>query len=82
MADLDQPRVFFDIEVGGEPAGRIAMTLFADVVPRTAENFRCAAAAAPWRLKRGDAASLGASGAPGRSRLPRPLLIARQQPHP
>jgi len=34
------PRVFFEIEVGGEPAGRIVMQLRADVVPKTAENFR------------------------------------------
>merc|ERR1712226_434846 len=30
-----------DMTIGGEPAGRIEMTLRADVVPRTAENFRC-----------------------------------------
>uniref|UniRef100_A0A7R9WUQ8 Peptidyl-prolyl cis-trans isomerase n=1 Tax=Craspedostauros australis TaxID=1486917 RepID=A0A7R9WUQ8_9STRA len=35
------PIVFFDIEIGGQPKGRIEMTLRADVVPRTAENFRC-----------------------------------------
>jgi hypothetical protein len=35
------PRVFFDIEIGGETAGRITMELFASVVPKTAENFRC-----------------------------------------
>ncbi|TLP69847.1 peptidylprolyl isomerase, partial [Nesterenkonia sphaerica] len=34
------PRVFFDMTVGGAPAGRIVMDLYADVVPRTAENFR------------------------------------------
>ena len=34
------PRVFFEMSVGGAPAGRIVMELFADVVPRTAENFR------------------------------------------
>jgi cyclophilin family peptidyl-prolyl cis-trans isomerase len=37
---MDNPRVFFDIELDGEPAGRVAITLFADTVPRTAENFR------------------------------------------
>lgn len=35
------PVVFFDITIGGQPAGRIEMTLRADVVPITAENFRC-----------------------------------------
>jgi len=34
------PLVFFDITVGGEPLGRIKFELFADVVPKTAENFR------------------------------------------
>lgn len=32
--------VYFEIEIGGRPAGRIEMELFADVVPKTAENFR------------------------------------------
>ncbi|GMH94070.1 hypothetical protein TL16_g12799, partial [Triparma laevis f. inornata] len=34
------PIVFFDITIGGAAAGRIEMTLRADVVPKTAENFR------------------------------------------
>ncbi|KAE9368605.1 putative U-snRNP-associated cyclophilin [Stipitochalara longipes BDJ] len=34
------PLVFFDITLGGEPLGRIKFELFADVVPKTAENFR------------------------------------------
>jgi cyclophilin family peptidyl-prolyl cis-trans isomerase len=34
------PKVFFDVTIGGKDAGRIVMELFADVVPRTAENFR------------------------------------------
>ncbi|TSV81522.1 Peptidyl-prolyl cis-trans isomerase D [Bagarius yarrelli] len=34
------PRTFFDVEIGGEKAGRIVFELFADVVPKTAENFR------------------------------------------
>lgn len=34
------PKVFFDILIGGESAGRITMVLRADVVPLTAENFR------------------------------------------
>ncbi len=40
MAAQPNPVVFFDITLGGEPLGRIKMELFADVVPRTAENFR------------------------------------------
>lgn len=34
------PVVFFDISIGGIEMGRMKMELFADVVPRTAENFR------------------------------------------
>jgi peptidylprolyl isomerase len=37
----DNPKVFFDITIGGEAKGRIVMELFADTVPKTAENFRC-----------------------------------------
>lgn len=33
-------KVFFDVEIGSKPAGRIVMGLFGDVVPRTADNFR------------------------------------------
>lgn len=34
------PIVFFDTTLGGEPLGRIKMELFANVTPKTAENFR------------------------------------------
>jgi peptidyl-prolyl isomerase H (cyclophilin H) len=34
------PVVFFDISIGGMEVGRIKMELFADICPRTAENFR------------------------------------------
>ena len=34
------PVCFFDITIGGTPAGRIEMVLRADIVPKTAENFR------------------------------------------
>eukprot|EP00937_MAST-01D_sp_MAST-1D-sp2_P005486 g5486.t1 len=34
------PKCFFDMTIGGEAAGRIEFELFADVVPKTAENFR------------------------------------------
>jgi peptidyl-prolyl isomerase F (cyclophilin D) len=37
---MSKPRVFFDMEADGVPLGRIVMELDADVVPRTAENFR------------------------------------------
>eukprot|EP01127_Copromyxa_protea_P010796 TRINITY_DN266_c0_g1_i1.p1 TRINITY_DN266_c0_g1~~TRINITY_DN266_c0_g1_i1.p1 ORF type:complete len:326 (+),score=86.30 TRINITY_DN266_c0_g1_i1:19-996(+) len=36
----DNPRVFFDITIGKQPAGRVVFELFKDVAPKTAENFR------------------------------------------
>merc|ERR1712160_169990 len=39
-AGVTNPRVFFDMTVGGNDAGRIEIELRADVAPRTAENFR------------------------------------------
>lgn len=38
---MPNPKVFFDMSIGGASAGRIIMELSADVVPKTAENFRC-----------------------------------------
>lgn len=37
---VPNPTVFFDITIDGKPSGRIVMVLRADVVPKTAENFR------------------------------------------
>ncbi|KAK7805424.1 hypothetical protein U0070_023835 [Myodes glareolus] len=34
------PTVFFDIAADGKPLGRVSFELFADKVPKTAENFR------------------------------------------
>ncbi len=34
------PRVAIDVTIGGKPAGTITAELFADVVPKTADNFR------------------------------------------
>jgi len=33
-------RVFFDVEVGGLPMGRVVFELFSDICPITCENFR------------------------------------------
>jgi len=40
MSAPSNPRVFFDVSLGGSRLGRILLELFADVVPKTAENFR------------------------------------------
>ncbi|XP_072333851.1 peptidyl-prolyl cis-trans isomerase H isoform X2 [Scyliorhinus torazame] len=44
MAGLPQnpnnPVVFFDITIGGQDVGRLKIELFADTVPRAAENIR------------------------------------------
>lgn len=40
MSQQTNPKCFFDINIDGEPAGRITFELRADVVPKTAENFR------------------------------------------
>lgn len=40
QAQKRNPQVYFDIRIGSSDAGRIVMLLRADVVPRTAENFR------------------------------------------
>jgi len=39
-ADAKNPRCFLDISIGDRPAGRIVIELRADMVPKTAENFR------------------------------------------
>ncbi|XP_067950906.1 peptidyl-prolyl cis-trans isomerase H-like [Watersipora subatra] len=36
----DNPIVFFDVSIGSTEVGRVKFELFADVVPKTAENFR------------------------------------------
>mmetsp|Transcript_51473 Transcript_51473/g.85303 ORF Transcript_51473/g.85303 Transcript_51473/m.85303 type:complete len:195 (+) Transcript_51473:44-628(+) len=37
---VQNPRVFFDVEIAGKDAGRVIFELRPDVVPKTAENFR------------------------------------------
>lgn len=36
----DNPHVFFDIKHGDEDLGRVVMQLYADITPKTAENFK------------------------------------------
>merc|ERR1719203_707617 len=38
---MANPKVFFEMEIGGRSAGRIEFELYAETVPKTAENFRC-----------------------------------------
>ncbi|KAL4151687.1 hypothetical protein PRNP1_008629 [Phytophthora ramorum] len=38
--DPNNPKVFFDIKIGEEDAGRVVMQLYKDICPKTAENFR------------------------------------------
>ena len=35
------PRVFMDVSIGGAEPRRIEFKLYANVTPKTAENFRC-----------------------------------------
>lgn len=37
---MANPRVYFDLNIGSAPAGRVVMELYADTTPITAENFR------------------------------------------
>ncbi|PON70715.1 Cyclophilin-type peptidyl-prolyl cis-trans isomerase [Parasponia andersonii] len=37
---MANPKVYFDMAIGGSSAGRIVMELYADTTPRTPENFR------------------------------------------
>eukprot|EP01117_Protostelium_nocturnum_P016580 TRINITY_DN6591_c0_g1_i1.p1 TRINITY_DN6591_c0_g1~~TRINITY_DN6591_c0_g1_i1.p1 ORF type:complete len:198 (+),score=66.78 TRINITY_DN6591_c0_g1_i1:68-595(+) len=39
-SDPNNPIVFFDVSMGGHVIGRIKMELFANITPKTAENFR------------------------------------------
>jgi|EP01033_Poteriospumella_lacustris_P002230 peptidylprolyl isomerase len=36
----NNPKVFFDVTIGGRYVGRLVMLLYADTVPKTAENFK------------------------------------------
>nr|GLL30083.1 dihydroceramide fatty acyl 2-hydroxylase FAH1-like [Ipomoea trifida] len=36
---MGNPRVFFNITIGGQPTDRVLLELFADTTPQTAENF-------------------------------------------
>lgn len=40
MKKIDNPLVYLDVSINGGPGERIVIELFANVVPKTAENFR------------------------------------------
>ncbi|KAK3193673.1 hypothetical protein Dsin_024983 [Dipteronia sinensis] len=40
MSKIKNPLVFLDVSIDGDPVEKIVIELFADVVPKTAENFR------------------------------------------
>lgn len=40
FSTMSNPKVFFDMSADGTALGRVVMELRADVVPKTAENFR------------------------------------------
>ncbi|HAA12138.1 MAG TPA: peptidylprolyl isomerase [Cytophagales bacterium] len=40
IKNADNPQVFFEIAIDGVRSGKITFELFADVTPKTAENFR------------------------------------------
>lgn len=44
IGDEEEPpariRCFFDINLGGLPAGRVVFELYPDITPKSAENFR------------------------------------------
>lgn len=39
-AQKERPLTYFDITIDGKPRGRIVFSLYSDLVPKTAENFR------------------------------------------
>ena len=57
-------RVFFDVTIGDEPAGRIVIGLYGDQVPRTAHNFKSLATGERgfgYKGERGDLGNLSSS---------------------
>jgi len=72
---MDNPRVYMDIEIDGEPLGRLAIELYADVVPRTADNFRALCTGEAGVGKKGK--KLHYKGSTFHRCVPRPLHLRR-----
>ena len=58
---LDNPRVFFEIEINGESAGRVVMELYSHVVPKTVRGVCIYGFCLETKAYRG--AHMGAAGA-------------------
>ena len=71
---MDNPRVFLDVAIGGERAGRIVIELRRDVAPRTAENFRCLCTGASLRAQAAVSAARHMLATRMRTCPPQPLL--------
>ena len=39
-SESDRPITYFDVSIGDQPIGRVIFSLYTDLVPKTAENFR------------------------------------------
>jgi len=40
MSTTTNPKVFFELEINRQSVGKVEMELFANICPKTAENFR------------------------------------------
>eukprot|EP01051_Picozoa_sp_SAG22_P013620 SAG22_NODE_1547_length_4151_cov_3.067868_5_plen_235_part_00 len=75
------PRVFFELAIGKEPAGRVVVELFKTVCPRTAENFRALWCVA-WRGLAWPAGRGGGARSSSLPALPCPALPCPALPCP